>query len=144
MGKAKSYFTIKELTYSATASKYGIDNTPPEDIISNLEELIDFINPMRHAWGSALLVSSGYRCEELNEKVGGAKTSGHRYGWAVDLIPANNKKMKFFEFCKEYLKDKAFDELLLETNSQGQVWIHFSLKSKDGKQRKKIKMIEIK
>lgn len=141
MARAKSYFTISELTYSTTARKYGIDNTPPEDIINNLETLIDFLNPMRGAWGSALIVSSGYRCDELNEKVGGAKTSGHRFGWAVDLIPANNKKGKFFEFCKEYLKDKDFDELILETNSQGAVWVHFSLFNKDGKQRRKIKML---
>lgn len=138
---AKSYFTINELTYSSTAKKYGINNTPPKDIIVNLEELIDFLNPMRVAWGSALLVSSGYRCDELNEKVGGAKTSGHKYGWAVDLVPANNKKGKLFEFMKEYLKDKDFDELILETNSIGSVWVHFALKGKDGKQRKKIKIL---
>lgn len=138
---AKSYFTINELIYSSTAKKYGINNLPDKEIKNNLTELIDFLNPMRSAWGSALIVSSGYRCEELNEKVGGTKTSGHKYGWAVDLVPANNKKIKFFEFAKEYLKDKAFDELILETNSNGGVWVHFSLKNKDGKQRRKIKML---
>ena len=135
------YFTLKELVYSITARKYGIDNTPPEEVKKNLEELIECLDGLRKAWGSALIVSSGYRCEELNEKVGGAKTSGHKYGWAVDLVPANNKKIKFFEFSKEYFKDKAFDELILETNSNGGVWIHFSLKNKDGKQRRKIKML---
>lgn len=138
---SKSYFTVQELTYSATAKKYNINNTPTEEVKSHLEELIDFLNPIRKAWGSALLVSSGYRCEVLNEKVGGAKTSGHKYGWAVDLIPANNKKLKFFEFLQVYLQDKAFDELIFETNSQGSTWIHFSLKSSNGKQRRKIKML---
>lgn len=141
---AKSYFTIQELTYSATAKKYNIDNTPNEDQISHLEELIDFLNPMRGEWGSAIVVSCGFRSEELNDKVGGAKNSGHKYGWTADLIPANNKKMKFFEFMKEYLSDKPFDELLLETNSQGAVWIHFALKGKDGRQRRKIKMLDVK
>jgi hypothetical protein len=144
MGKSKSYFTIKELTYSATAKKYKIDNTPNKEETEHLNELIDFLNPVRVAWGSALLVSSGFRCEMLNEKVGGAKTSGHKYGYAVDLIPANNKKLQFFEFMKEYLKDKAFDELIFETNSNGATWVHFALKGKDGKQRKKIKMLEVK
>lgn len=144
MGKVKSYFTIKELTYSATATKYGIDNTPPENIICNLEELIDFLDGVRKAWGGPIIVTSGFRCEELNQKVGGSKNSAHKYGFGVDMKPANNKLMKFFEFMKEYLKDKDFDECMLETNSQGIVWQHFALKSKDGKQRRKIKMLEVK
>lgn len=140
----RKYFTLQELTYSATAKKYNIDNTPTEEVKENLNELIEFLDGVRKAWGSALLVSSGYRCEELDEKIGGVKTSAHRIGFAVDLVPANNKKMKFFEFMKEYLKNKEFDECLLESNSQGAVWLHFALKSIQGKQRKKIKMLEVK
>lgn len=136
------YFTLKELTYSATAKKHNIDNTPNEDEIKHLEELGNFMDGARAAWGSALIVSSGFRCPELNEKVGGSKNSGHKYGYAMDVVPANNKKMQFFEFMKEYVKDKDFDELILETNSKGSVWIHFSLKSWQGKQRRKIKMLD--
>lgn len=139
MGK---YFKLSELTYSATAKKYNIDNTPNETETKHIEELIAFMDGVRAAWGSALIVSSGFRCEELNIKVGGVKTSGHRVGYAVDLVPANNKKMQFFEFMKTYLEDKDFDELLLETNSKGSTWIHFSLKSSQGKQRRKIKILE--
>lgn len=141
MGK---YFSIKELTYSSTARKYNIENTPTDVEIEHIEELINFLDGVRAAWGSALIVSAGFRCEELNEKVGGVKTSAHKTGYAVDLIPANNKKMKFFEFMKTYLEDKNFDELILETNSSGSVWIHFALKSIQGKQRRKIKMLEVK
>jgi hypothetical protein len=43
---------------------------------------------------------------------------------------------------KEYLKDKDFDELLLESNSKGSVWVHFALKSATGKKRRKIKILE--
>lgn len=136
------YFKLSELIYSATAKKYGIDNTPNEEEKAHLEELIEFLDGIRVAWGSALLVSSGFRCEELNTKVGGAKTSAHRVGYGVDLIPANNKKGKLFEFMKEYLKDKDFDELILESNAQGSVWCHFALKSASGKQRRKIKILE--
>lgn len=141
MGK---YFTRQELTYSSIAKKYKIDNTPNDAELEHIDELIDFLDKVRAEWGSALLVSSGFRCEELNNKVEGAKTSGHRCGYAVDLVPGNNQKMKFFEFMKKYLADKEFDELILETNSNGAVWIHFALKSVQGKQRKKIKMLEAK
>lgn len=138
MGK---FFKESELTYSATAKKYNIDNTPTEEVKEHIEELIDVLDGVREKWGSAIIVSSGYRCPELNEKAGGVKTSGHLTGYAVDLVPANNQKMKLFEFMKEYFKDKEFDELLLEKNSKS-TWIHFCLKSIQGKQRKKVKTLE--
>lgn len=135
------YFKESEFTYSVTARKYKIDNTPNDEEKKHIEELIAFLDKLREAWGSAIIVSSGYRCEELNNKVGGSKNSGHKYGWAGDLIPSNNKKREFFEFFKEYVKDKSFDELILEKSGKS-IWVHFSLYSYQGKQRKKIKEIE--
>lgn len=138
------FFTQKELIASTEAYKRKIDNTPGEEEKAHLEELIEFMDEIRSAWGSAIIVTSGYRCPELNEAVGGAKKSAHQTGYAVDCVPANNKKKEFFEFCKEYLKDKEFDEMLLERNSRGSIWCHIALKSIDGKQRKKIKVLEAK
>ena len=142
MGK---FFSVRELTASSTARKYGIDNTPQDaEIIEHIEELIEFMDGVRAAWGGPLIVTSGYRCPQLNEKVGGAKTSAHLTGYALDIVPSNNKKDKFCLFFKEYLKDKDFDELLLEKGSNGRIWIHFALKSIQGKQRKKTKTLEVK
>ena len=142
MGK---FFSVRELTASSTARKYGIDNTPQDaEIIEHIEELIEFVDGVRAAWGGPLIVTSGYRCPQLNEKVGGSKTSAHLTGYALDIVPANNQKDKFFLFFKDYLKDKDFDELLLERGSNGRIWIHFALKSIQGKQRKKIKTLEVK
>ena len=45
-----SYFTIEELTKSETAKALDIDNTPPEDVKRNLEELIDILNGIREGW----------------------------------------------------------------------------------------------
>ena len=135
------YFKESEFTYSTTARKHNIDNTPTEEAKKNINTLMEFLDGVREAWGSPIIVSSGYRCEELNNKVGGSKNSGHKYGWAGDLIPSNNKKREFFEFFKEYVKDKSFDELILEKSGKS-IWIHFSLYSYQGKQRKKIKEIE--
>lgn len=138
------YFNLKELTYSSTAKKHNIDNTPTEEIKEHIEELMEFLDGVREKWGSAIIVNSGYRCPKLNEKAGGAKTSGHLTGWAADIVPANNQKAKFFEFLQEYVKDKDFDELIFEKNAKGSVWIHFALKSIQGKQRRKIKTLQVK
>lgn len=140
MGK---YFKISELTYSLTAYKYKIDNTPSAEIIEHLGELIEFMDGFRAYWGGPLLVNSGFRSKKLNEKVGGSKKSAHQAGYAVDFVPSNNKKLECFEAFKEYLKDKEFDELILE-KSKNSMWLHFALKSIDGKQRKKIKTLEVK
>lgn len=45
----KSYFTIAELCASDTAKKYGINNTPDLTITSHLQQLINFLNPLREA-----------------------------------------------------------------------------------------------
>jgi hypothetical protein len=44
-----SYFTIEELCQSETAERLGIDNTPSQEIRVHLQELIDFLNPLREA-----------------------------------------------------------------------------------------------
>ena len=103
----KTYFTIEELCKSNVAEQQEIDNTPPENIQENLKKLIEFLNPLREAWGSAIRINSGYRCPELNQAVGGVATSAHCEGWAVDMYPINKKFTKFKQFIVDYLKDKS-------------------------------------
>ena len=138
MGK---YFTIKELTYSATAKRKGINNTPDEVTISHLEELIEVLDKIREAWGSPIIVSSGYRCERLNKVLGGAKYSAHKYGYAVDLEPRNGKNKEFLKFLERWLLDnnQPWDQLINEHPIDGiPAWIHFGLKNKDGRQRRQM------
>lgn len=113
----KSYFIIEELTSSRTAKENKIDNTPSPEIIKNLQELINFLNPLREAWGKPIIVNSGYRCPKLNSLLKGSATSAHLYGFAVDIVPKDMRDWdRFVEFVKEYLKDKQFDQLILETS----------------------------
>ena len=135
------YFSIAELTQSATAKRLGIDNTPPDSIKKNLTLFIEkVLDPIREDWGGPIIVSSGYRCPELNAKVGGAKTSGHQYGYCADLqVKGGMKKIReLANFIFEWMKDHhmKFDELLFE-HSGGVTWLHFCWIGKDGKQRMK-------
>lgn len=111
------YFTIKELCDSTTAKRLKIDNTPSEEIKKHLEELTDTIlDPLRKAWGSAIIVNSGYRCERLNNAVGGSKTSAHLLGYAVDLHPVKYNNKKFLEFTVDFLKKNniPYDQIINE------------------------------
>lgn len=135
------FFSIEELTKSATAKRLGIDNTPPDNIKKNLTLFINTVlDPIREDWGGPIIVSSGYRCPELNAKVGGAKTSGHQYGYCADLqVKGGMKKIReLANFIFEWMKDHQmkFDELLFE-HSGGVTWLHFCWIGKDGKQRMK-------
>ncbi len=74
-----SYFSINELTRSATAQKLRIDNTPPPWAIENMSRLIDnVLDPARQLLGAPIYVNSGYRCEKLNKAVGGVTRSSRR------------------------------------------------------------------
>lgn len=84
------YFSIEELSRSETAARLGIDNTPPERAKANMTALVDnVLDPLRQAWGKAIKVNSGYRCEEVNRFVGGVKTSQHLSGEAADITTGN-------------------------------------------------------
>ena len=133
----KSYFTIAELCESETATKYNIDNTPDPIITSHLQQLINFLNPLREAWGSAIKVSSGYRCDKLNRLVGGSKTSSHLIGYGVDLVPANGKMSDFKKFIIDYMKIRMFDQCIIEKSGKTE-WIHIGLYNAKGQQRRMI------
>lgn len=132
----KSYFTIDELTWSTTATINNIDNTPPSFIKENLQKLIEFLNPLREAWGSPIIITSGYRSQELNKVLKGSSTSAHVAGWAVDMVPQNRELDKFKQFVRDYLKDKEFDQYIDEASGNSS-WVHLGLYYPDGKKQRK-------
>ena len=80
------YFSISELTHRDTAVSLGIDNTPTAAAVCLMVELIDrVLDPIREHWGLPIRVTSGYRCPELNEEVGGVEDSWHMRGCAADI-----------------------------------------------------------
>lgn len=132
------YFTIEELCQSETAERLNIDNTPSGEIISNLTYFVDrILDPLREAWGSAILVNSGFRCELLNKAIGGSKTSAHKTGWAVDLYPKNGKMKEFKKFIIDFFNGRMWDQIILETDGNIE-WVHIGLFNNSGKQRRQI------
>lgn len=141
MAYTPRYFTLKELCSSTTASAKGIDNFPDFTIAARLLRLTEYIlDPLRAAWGSAIIVNSGYRCKALNSAVGGSSTSVHVLGWAADLVPANGKIEEFIAFVKEWVKTAhiKFDQLIDEKDSKGNRWLHIGMYGSFGQQRGQI------
>ena len=95
------YFKIEELTHSATATAQGIANVPSAEAVRNLELLTKCVlDRIREHWGRPIVVSSGYRCEALNEAVGGVKNSYHRLGMAADIYPVRGGLEALYECIK--------------------------------------------
>ena len=81
------YFTIQELSKSATAERLAIDNTPPRAAQRMLTILVEqLLDPIRRCYGAPIIVTSGYRCPALNTAVGGVANSHHIVGCAVDIV----------------------------------------------------------
>lgn len=117
------YFTMGELTRSATAARLGIKNEPTAEERGWLEALVEkVLDPLREKWGAPIRVTSGYRCERLNRAVGGAKNSQHRLGQAADLDAGGKAKNRdLFNLIRA--SGLPFDQLIDE---KGYAWVHVS------------------
>ena len=110
------YFKWEEIIRSNTADKYKIDNTPTDDVVNNLEHTLQALNEIRKGYGKPIIITSGYRCKELNAKVGGKPNSKHLKGLAVDLKWDDN----LIDFI---IKNCQFDKLIKEESNTTK-WIH--------------------
>ena len=121
------HFSISELTSSATALREGIDNRPNKCAYHLLHVLVDqLLNPIREAWGEPIVVSSGYRCKELNTLIGGAKNSHHLLGCAADIIAGNkadHRRLFKLIVMMQQSGQIRFTQLIWEGNGR---WIHIS------------------
>lgn len=136
------YFDLEELLQSDTALKNKIENLPSWNIVSHLNELAYFLDGIRDAWGSPIIIKSGYRSKALNNAIkGSSPTSVHMIGYAADMRPSNGNFGAFKDFIVKYLKDKEYDQCIIEKSGSAQ-WIHLGLYNNAHQQRKQCFKIE--
>ena len=100
------YFSLSEFSHSDTAVSLGIDNTVPCEYIPKIQHLVHCVlDPIREHWGLPIRVTSGYRCPELNARVGGVKTSYHLRGMAADIPPKNGFLYELYAFVERMFVD---------------------------------------
>ena len=122
--KGWKYFTLDELIHSDTADRLCIDNSPTGDAVDNLDRLVtNVLDKLRDEWGRPIIVTSGYRCKELNAAVGGAHYSQHLKGQATDIVSDDFEA--FRRFVRRWCKDNEFDQCIFE-HGGGKQWIHIS------------------
>lgn len=132
--KLTAHFQLGEFEKSAKASAHHIDNHVPEALIPNLKNLCEqVLEPMRQHFGVSIILSSGYRCPQLNTLVGGSPTSQHMTGEAADIrIPVSEQDpshtdMEILTHWFTWIMDNCdFDQLIKETSNRRIYWIHVS------------------
>jgi hypothetical protein len=124
------YFTLQQLTVSATAKKKKIDNTPSESAQKNLTRLATTIlDPAFEQFGTSIVIHSGFRSEKLNKAVGGVSKSQHSAGEAVDF-EFNNVSNK--TLANWIIDNCEYDQCILEffnpEEGPNSGWVHVSLR----------------
>ena len=152
--KLSENFSLYEFTRSQTATRNNIDNTPTDKQIFNLKNLcVHVLQPVRDYFMKPMIISSGFRCAELNQKLGSSIKSQHVQGQAADIEVLEVSNLELSDWIHTNLK---YDQLILEFHDPEKDphsgWVHVSYsteenryeyleayKNEEGKTRYKVK-----
>ena len=156
--KLSEHFTLGELCKTKHVTEDG--NIPSRVAIENLKRICEnWLEDLRYSYNTlyclqpgedyatsknveGIVINSGYRSPAVNKLAGGAATSNHLTGCAVDIRCVGKEQMIRYASILVDIADgtgQEFDELLLEQH--GSVcWLHFAVKPKDN--RRKITFIK--
>ena len=142
--KISEHISYKEATRSVTALRLGIDNTPNEYQLQNMEIVAkNVFEPLRKAVGGAIKINSFFRCEDLNKAIGGSSKSQHCQGRAMDLDD-NYGYMSNNDMYKYIKQNLDFDQLIFEfpDDNGNASWIHVSYVDADSNRKRCLKAIK--
>ena len=138
------HFTLAELTKTSYHTLGG--NIPSHVAIENLTRLCLWLEILRERYnrlyGDAtreipVVITSGYRSEEVNRLCGGAKGSNHLTGCAVDIRCAGPEQMIRYACILLDMADEngwELDELIQEKRGTT-YWLHFAVRPKDNRRK---------
>ena len=112
------HFSLLELTESATARQRDIANIPPPEAVENLKRLCKgTLEPLRKALGLPVIITSGYRCKELNNIVNrSSKTSQHMLGQAADFYISSDGAMRQSRGSRFKVQGSRFSDLKVQSD----------------------------
>jgi hypothetical protein len=142
MVNISKHISYKEATRSATALRLGIENTPNEYELQNMEIIAKKVfEPLREAVDAPIKINSFFRSEKLNKAIGGSGKSQHCQGRAIDIDDVYGSVSNAYMFY--YIKDNLdFDQLIWEFGSDANPdWVHVSYVDEDSNRKRCLKAI---
>ena len=141
--KLSPHFTLGEMTKTNVKTERG--NLPSNQSIENLRHVCKWLELLRSRYNERygegddpIVINSGYRSEEVNKAVGGVATSNHLTGCAADIRVSGMEQALRYAVILLDISDESredFDELLIERNARGAIWLHFAVRE-SGNRRK--------
>lgn len=121
-----------EFERSDAATNYGINNSMNSGQLAKAMALAEnCFEPIREHLAKPIRVNSGYRSPAVNKRIGGALTSQHSLGEAIDL---DLHDRDLFEWI---IDNVTFDQLIYEAgNDTEAAWFHISYR--EGHNRKQV------
>lgn len=117
------HFTLDELTFSQTAARLGLDNTPSDEVVQALTRTAHGLEMVRAYLQAPVLVSSGYRSPLVNRAVGGSPNSQHIKGEAADFTaPGFGQPEMIVRAILRSTRPIPFDQVIVEFGR----WVHIS------------------
>jgi hypothetical protein len=128
-------FSLHEFTRSQTATRLNIDNTASDQVIKNLQALcLGVLQPVRDYFQRPMIISSGFRCQELNSRINGSPNSQHVLGQAADIEVLEVGNLELSDWIHHNL---SYDQLILEFHNPEKDphsgWVHVSFNSKENR-----------
>ena len=134
--KLTQNFSLEEMCKSETALRLGLDNEPNDEQLANLVALCECVlQPVRDHFGKGVKVNSGLRTPEVNDKVGGSRTSDHCKGMAADIEIPGVANAELAQWIADNLE---FRQVILEFYTPGipdSGWVHVSYNPGDNKKQ---------
>ena len=146
------HFKLGEMTKSSSHPE--VYNIPSHEAIANLKRLCVWLEVLRKRYNDKygegedpIRINSGYRSPQLNKKIGGAAGSNHLTGCAVDIrVLGMEQLIRYATILLDYADESRqdFDELLIERNRCGAIWLHFAVRpsTPSSKNRHKVAFIQ--
>ena len=119
--KITPHFTFEELTDTNHQELLEKNRVVAQQSPTDMWHLALFAEQVRAILEVPVRITSGFRCEELNNAVGGSKTSQHNLFQALDIIPMGMDIEDAFEELVD--SDMLYGQLILEKGT----WIHISM-----------------
>ena len=134
--KLSEHFTLGEFTKSNSHPE--IYNIPSHEAIANMKRVCEWLEVLRLRAGTPIRINSGYRSPQLNKAIHGVAGSNHMTGCASDIRVENVEQLiRYAAILLDYEKEskQEFDELLIEKNRYGAIWLHFAVRPKDNRRK---------